>query len=307
MQQAEKQENKKIHIRAFYRFVDLPNFEQLKKPFLQFTKAHNMKGSILLASEGINATVSAPREIIEKFWNFMDQDVRFKDMQYKESYADFYPFDRMKVRLKKEIVRLAMDDLNINKRGQYIRGEAWDKLISDPELVLVDTRNDYEYHYGTFENAVNPKTQDFRELPKWVDENLDPKKHKKVAMFCTGGIRCEKSTALMLEKGFEEVYHLEGGILQYFEDTKNKNNKWQGSCFVFDHRIAVDPELKPVEGVVLCYKCSKPLEITSETKRVNNRGAICVDIGEPCDDYKRIIDQGLRKRSKVEAESEGLN
>lgn len=296
-QQGKKQEGSKIHIRAFYRFIDLPNYEKLKKPFMQFVKAHDMKGTILLASEGINATVSAPEEVIEKFWYFLDQNKNFNNMPYKESYSNFHPFERMKVRLKKEIVRLAVDDLDVTKRGQYVKGEDWDKLISEPEVTLIDTRNDYEYHYGTFKNAINPKTQDFRELPEWVDKNLDPKKHKKVAMFCTGGIRCEKSTALMLEKGFEEVYHLEGGVLQYFEDTKNKNDKWQGSCFVFDDRIAVTPDLKPVEGVIFCHKCSKPLELPDNfdgNRSVNNRGTACKDLGFTCADYENITSAGLR-------------
>jgi UPF0176 protein len=287
MQQQEKSNPEKIVIRAFYRFVDLPNFERLKKPFDQFTKSNKMLGTILLAAEGINSTISAPKEIMDKFWKFLDQDPRFANMSFKESYADFSPFERMRVRLKKEIVRLGYDGLDISKRGQYVKGEDWDRLISSHEVVLVDTRNDYEYAYGSFENALNPKTEDFREFPEWVDKNLDPKKHKKVAMFCTGGIRCEKSTALMLQKGFEEVYHLEGGILQYFEDTKNKNKKWNGTCFVFDDRIAVNPDMQPVEGVVNCKKCSKPVAITPEMKRVNNKGVSCFDAGTPCEDYEK--------------------
>lgn len=282
----EMSENK-IHIRAFYRFVDLPNYEKLKKPFDQFCKAHDMKGTILIASEGINATVSAPEEVMEKFWYFLDQDVRFKDMEFKESFAEYHPFEKMKVRLKKEIVRLAYDDLKLEERGEYISGKEWDKLISDPEVVNIDTRNDYEVMLGTFEGAVNPKTEDFKEFPKWVDENLDPKKHKKVAMFCTGGIRCEKSTALLKQKGFENVYHLDGGILQYLEDTKNKNKKWKGKCFVFDDRIAVDDELKPVKGSIICKNCGTVLNFTTdhvmhEYKNINHKGVTCETLGKKC-------------------------
>jgi len=282
MQQQEKSNPEKIVIRAFYRFVDLQNYERLKKPFDQFTKANKMLGTILLASEGVNSTISATREVMDKFWKFLDQDPRFANMPYKESYADFSPFERMRVRLKKEIVRIDYDGLDMSKRGVYLKAKDWDKVISDPETLVIDTRNDYEFDYGTFENAINPKTDDFREFPKWVDDNLDPKKHKKIAMFCTGGIRCEKSTALMLQKGFEEVYHLDGGILQYFEDTIGKENKWNGTCFVFDDRIAVDKNLQPVEGVVNCKYCSKPIEISDEFKRVNNKGVSCLDVGKPC-------------------------
>ncbi len=269
------------HIRAFYRFVDVPDYIQLKQPFLDVCKGLNMKGTILLAREGINATVSATGEDMEKFWKFLNDDKRFAGMEFKESYASAQPFEKMKVRLKKEIVRMGIEDINLDNRGTYVKGEDWDKLISDPEVLLVDTRNDYEYLLGTFENAVNPKTEDFRSFPKWVDDNLDPAKHKKVAMFCTGGIRCEKSTALLKNKGFENVYHLDGGILQYFEDTKNKNNKWQGSCYVFDDRLAVDAELKPVD-VVLCKHCTRPLKIEPVKLNNNQKGISCAELGLHC-------------------------
>lgn len=271
----------KFVIRAFYRFVELDNYIRLKKPFEQFCKAHGMKGTILLAREGINSTISATAEEMNNFWKFMEADPRFAGMGFKESYADAQPFEKMKVRLKKEIVRMGIEDIDLNKRGEYVKGEAWDKLISDPEVVLVDTRNDYEFLLGTFENAVNPKTDDFRSFPKWVDENLDPKKHKKVAMFCTGGIRCEKSTALLKNKGFENVYHLDGGILQYFEDTKNKNDKWKGSCYVFDDRLAVDANLQPVD-VVLCKHCTRPLKIEPNKLNNNQKGFSCDMLGESC-------------------------
>ncbi len=277
-----------IHIRAFYRFVDLPNFEKLKKSFEQFCKAHEMKGTILLASEGINGTVSAPKDIMEKFWHFLDQDIRFENMAFKESYAEFHPFEKMKVRLKKEIVRLKFEEeMDINNRGQYVKGEDWDKLISDPDVITIDTRNDYEVMLGSFEGAINPNTEDFKEFPKWVDENLDKNKHKKVAMFCTGGIRCEKSTALLKHKGFENVYHLDGGILQYLEDTKNKNKKWNGKCFVFDDRIAVDDELQPVKDSIICKDCGHVINFTTdhvmhEYKNINHKGVTCESIGQEC-------------------------
>ncbi|MDX1950341.1 MAG: rhodanese-related sulfurtransferase [Rickettsiales bacterium] len=274
-----------IEIRAFYRFVDVPNFEELQEPMRDFCKSIGLKGTILLAHEGINSTIAAPKEVMEKFWDYLNRITYFKNIPYKVSFADHQPFDRMRVRLKKEIVRMGIEDLDISKRGEYVRGEEWDKLISDPEVLLVDTRNSYEIAIGTFENAIDPKTEDFRSFPKWVEENLDPKKHKKVAMFCTGGIRCEKSTSLLKNMGFENVYHLDGGILQYLEDTNNKNNKWQGKCFVFDDRIAVDEFLKPVEGHIICKKCSRPLEISQEMRNKNNKGVSCEMIGLTCVEF----------------------
>jgi UPF0176 protein len=268
-------------IRAFYRFVDLPNYERLQKPFKKFCVAHSIKGTILIASEGVNSTLSGTREAMDKFFHFLDQDARLKNMPFKESYAEFQPFEKMKVRLKKEIVRLGVEGLDISKRGKYVKGFEWDKLLEDPEVVLVDTRNIYEYKLGTFKGALDPNTEDFRSFPKWVDENLDPKKHKKVAMFCTGGIRCEKSTALLLNKGFDDVYHLDGGILQYFKDTGNKNEKWKGQCFVFDDRIAVNEKLERVESVI-CKKCGHVLTIDDVRWGVNHKGVNCESFGLQC-------------------------
>jgi UPF0176 protein len=285
--------NQNYTIRAFYRFVEIDDFIRLKAPLLEFCKSIELKGTILLAREGINSTVSATHENMQKFWDYLAQDERLKDIPHKDSYAHAQPFEKMKVRLKKEIVRMGVEDINLNNRGEYVKGEDWDRLISDPEVVLVDTRNDYEYLLGTFENALNPNTKDFRSFPQWVDENLDPTKHKKVAMFCTGGIRCEKSTALLKNKGFENVYHLDGGILKYFEDTKNKNDKWKGSCYVFDDRLAVDPELKPVD-VVLCKHCTKPLKIEPVKLNNNQKGISCVEAGLPCCDEAEAREQKVK-------------
>ncbi len=203
----------------------------------------------------------------------MRSDVRLADLEWKESFAEYKPFEKMKIRLKKEIVRMGVDDLDINERGTYVEPEEWDDIISDPEVVVVDTRNDYEISLGHFKGAVNPHTHEFRTFPKWARDNLDPVRNRKVAMYCTGGIRCEKSTALLKQAGFEEVYHLKGGILQYLEDTKNKNGMWEGSCFVFDERIAVNEMLEP-EEIHLCKKCSKKVTI-DEIKASAARGPLC--------------------------------
>lgn len=248
----------KIVIIAFYHFADLPDYEERQGRMLAFCKRHKLKGTILLASEGINSTISGTRENIDTFLEHLREDKKFAGLQWKESYADFQPFERMKVRLKKEIVGMGVADLDISKRGEYVAAEDWDELISNPDVITIDTRNMYETKIGTFVGAVDPRTRNFREFPAWAKKNLNPKKHKRVAMFCTGGIRCEKSTSLLKNMGFEEVYHLQGGILEYLEKTKNKNKKWLGECFVFDERVAVNEDLQP-SGAVLCTKCGAPM------------------------------------------------
>lgn len=272
-------ESQDITIAAFYRFVALPDYEELKHPLLDFCKKHKMLGTIILAEEGINSTISGTREDMDAFFRHLDEDPRLKDIPRKEHTASFQPFEHMKVRLKKEIVRMAEPDimhLTRDDAGTYVKSEDWDKLISDPEVTVIDTRNKYEIMLGKFKGAVDPKTEEFRTFPKWVEENLDPEKNKKVAMYCTGGIRCEKSTALLKQMGFADVYHLEGGILQYLEDTKNKSKSWEGECFVFDDRIAVDENLKPSKAP-LCKKCGQPVTMDDIRWGENHRGITCED------------------------------
>ncbi len=262
-----------IVIRAFYRFVPVADCEDVKQTLLPLCREWGLKGTILLASEGINSTIAGPRAGMDQLFAWFDADARFAEMEFKEHVAEFMPFQRMKIRLKQEIVRLAYDDLDMENVGDYIRPEAWDDFIAQDDVVVIDTRNDYEVQIGTFKGAVNPKTADFRSLPQWVTQHLDPQKHRKVAMFCTGGIRCEKSTALLKQMGFPEVYHLKGGILQYLEDTKNKNGMWQGDCFVFDDRVAVDAALAPAQTVI-CRNCSTPVEHPQQPDN-NHKGVIC--------------------------------
>lgn len=255
---------KPIVIATFYHFATLPDYEAMRQPLLRFCNQHKLKGTILLAAEGLNSTISGTREAIDALMAHLKSDTRLASLTHKESFHETQPFQRMKVRLKTEIVRMGVEGLDIDNRGVYVEPKDWDALISDPEVVVVDTRNDYEVHVGTFEGAVNPNTQNFRDFPEWVEKNMHPGKQKKVAMFCTGGIRCEKSTALMKHLGFEEVYHLQGGILKYFEDTHNANGKWRGDCFVFDDRVAVNAELEP-SGAVICPSCNIPVT-TDELK-----------------------------------------
>ncbi|MEX2320978.1 MAG: rhodanese-related sulfurtransferase, partial [Saccharospirillum sp.] len=199
----------------------------------------------------------------------------FANLSHKESFCDEMPFYRTKVKLKKEIVTMGVEGIDpLNVAGTYVKPEDWNALISDPDVVLVDTRNAYEVAIGTFENALNPHTQTFREFPDYVKQNLDPAKHKKVAMFCTGGIRCEKSTAYLKEQGFNEVYHLEGGILKYLEQVPEAESKWQGECFVFDNRVTVKHGLEPGR-YDQCHACRMPISDTEKSHAHYEPGVSC--------------------------------
>lgn len=247
---------------ALYKFVHLPNFESLQAPLQATCVKHNIKGTLLLAEEGINGTIAGLSEDIHNVLNYLRTDALFNgcfsDLTHKESFADKHPFYRMKVRIKKEIVTLGVPGVSpTNKVGTYVNPEDWNDLISDPDVILIDTRNGYEVDIGTFKNAVDPKTTTFREFPEFVG-NLDPAKNKKIAMFCTGGIRCEKASSYMLSEGFEEVYHLQGGILKYLENVPKDESLWEGECFVFDQRVAVKHGLE-VGEFDQCYACRHPL------------------------------------------------
>jgi UPF0176 protein len=248
---------------AMYHFVSLPHFKTLREPLLQFCISREIKGTFLLADEGINGTVAGTEKSILELLGFLKNDSlfegNFKNLSHKESWSNKHPFYRMKVKLKKEIVTLGVPGVSPTKMvGQYVKPQDWNSIISDPEVILIDTRNDYEYAIGSFKNAINPETQTFREFPEYVKTHFDPKKHKKVAMFCTGGIRCEKASSFMMSEGFDEVYHLEGGILKYLEEVKPEESLWQGECFVFDQRVAIKHGLE-VGDYDQCYACRYPL------------------------------------------------
>ncbi|WP_425640813.1 rhodanese-related sulfurtransferase [Marinomonas gallaica] len=255
----------KVVVCALYKFVQLDNYEALREPLRQVLEDNGVRGTLLLASEGINGTVAGTREGIDAMLAWLAQQPGLDNIVYKESFDEDMPFYRTKVKLKKEIVTMGVEGVDPRKVvGTYVKPKDWNALISDPDVVLIDTRNDYEFQIGTFENAVNPKTDTFREFPDYVKENLDPQKNKKVAMFCTGGIRCEKSTAYLKEQGFDEVYHLEGGILKYLEEVPEEDTMWQGECFVFDNRVSVNHKLEKGE-YGQCHACRMP--ITEEEKQ----------------------------------------
>ena len=248
-----------IVVAAFYKFAKLPDFKQLQAPFLEFCLSVNINGTILLAPEGINGTVAGSRNSIDFLIAFLKTEPRLHDIDHKESFTNEPPFDRMKVKLKKEIVPLGVSTVDPNELvGTYVSPEDWNELISDPEVIIVDARNDYEVDIGTFKGAIDPRTKRFRDFPAFVSDTLDPDKHKKVAMFCTGGIRCEKASSYMLQQGFKEVFHLKGGILKYLEKIPAEKSLWDGECFVFDQRIAVGNGLI-VGDHEQCYACRHPV------------------------------------------------
>lgn len=251
-------------ITALYKFVSLPDYKELQPKIKTFCDVLKIKGTLLLAEEGINGTICGSDAAIQEFLDFLKKDPRFADVGHKESYAEKQAFLRMKVRLKKEIVSLGVEGTDPNKTvGTYVDPKEWNDLISDPEVVVVDTRNIYEYEVGTFKGAEDPNTDTFREFPDYVEKNLDPQKNPRVAMFCTGGIRCEKASSYMLNHGFKNVYHLRGGILKYLEEVPEEESLWEGECFVFDDRVTVKHNLE--EGTYdQCHGCRRP--ITQEDK-----------------------------------------
>lgn len=253
-----------IVVAALYKFVLIPDYKEVQIPLLAECKKLGIKGTLLLASEGINGTIAGTREAIGAILAYLHSDLRFSDLEHKESLASKMPFIRMKVKLKAEIVTLGVEGIDPNRLvGNYLLPGEWNEIICDPEVVTIDTRNDYEVSIGKFKGALDPKTTSFREFPDYVKKNLDPKKHKKIAMYCTGGIRCEKASAYMLSLGFENVYHLKGGILKYLEQVPEEKSLWSGECFVFDERVAVTHNLK--EGSYdQCHGCRHP--ITEEMK-----------------------------------------
>ncbi|MEH6452739.1 MAG: rhodanese-related sulfurtransferase [Psychromonas sp.] len=272
---------------ALYRFVTLSDYEQVQPKLLAVMQANNIKGTLLLASEGINGTVAGSRKDIDILIAWLKSDLRLNNLTTKESYVDENPFYRTKVKLKKEIVTMGVQGIDPKRSvGSYVKPKDWNALISDPEVLLVDTRNDYEISIGTFENAVDPKTTNFREFPAYVKQNLDPNKHKKVAMFCTGGIRCEKSTAYLKEQGFDEVYHLEGGVLKYLEEVSEQETMWKGECFVFDNRVSVNHKLEKGQ-YDQCHGCRLPITEADKLSDKYIAGVCCHHCHEKIDDSQK--------------------
>jgi UPF0176 protein len=264
-----------IVVCALYKFVALDNYEAIQPPLLALMLEHDVKGTLLLAQEGINGTIAGSQSDIDAVLSFLQSDARLAGLSYKVSYTDQPPFLRSRVKLKKEIVTMGIEGIDPKQVvGTYVKPSDWNALISDPTVLLVDTRNDYEVQVGTFKDALNPKTDSFREFPDYVKQQLDPKKHTKVAMFCTGGIRCEKSTAFLKEQGFDDVYHLEGGILKYLEEVPAEESLWEGECFVFDERVTVNHQLQKGD-YDQCNACRMPITEQDKLIETFQHGVSC--------------------------------
>lgn len=264
-----------IVIAALYQFARLDDCATLRDALEQVCESHGLKGTLLLAPEGINGTVAGSRAGIDGVLAWLRSDARLARLEHKESLHEEQPFYRMKVRLKKEIVTLGVPGIDPNVQvGQYVAPKDWNALIQDPDVVVVDTRNHYEFEVGTFQGALDPETTTFREFPDYVDGHLNPEQHKKVAMFCTGGIRCEKATALMLSRGFKEVFHLQGGILKYLEEVPASESLWEGECFVFDERVTVGHGLVPGD-YELCRGCRMPVSAEDRQSPDFQPGVCC--------------------------------
>ena len=268
----------KYIISTFYKFLVLENYKELKIKFDKSLSKTNIKGTILLANEGVNGTIAGSESDLKKFFLYMDKFSQFKDITPKFSSSNKNPFLRMKVRLKKEIVTIGIPEVSpSNLVGKYLNVEEWNEFLNESDSMIIDTRNDYEVSIGTFKNSINPKIKSFRNFPNWVQKNLIDKKvskKSKIGMFCTGGIRCEKSTSYLKQLGFENVFHLDGGILKYLENVKSDENEWKGECFVFDYRVSLNDSLEKGE-YEMCYACRMPLSKENKKNKHYLKGQSC--------------------------------
>ena len=264
-------------VASFYSFLNLSNLTRLQETFTEFLQKKDIKGTVLLASEGINGTVAGQESSIDAFENFLKSKNLYEAKNYKTSKCDNDPFSRLKIKIKDEIVAIGNQLADPKKIvGKYIPPEDWNNLISDEEVTVLDTRNTYEYSIGSFKNSVQPETTNFREFPAWLErlEASGIDKNKKVAMFCTGGIRCEKASSLMMSKGFKNIYHLQGGILNYLEKINEEDSLWNGECFVFDDRVALNHKLK-VGSYDMCHGCRMPITDLDKESEHYQRGVSC--------------------------------
>ena len=285
---------------AFYKFVPLTDPSATCEELLELGTALDIKGTILLAEEGVNGTIVGSESALKHMAQHLEQrcgPIPFKWSELNEDNLGFY---RFKVKVKPEIVSFGVAGLDIANNGEHVDADTWDKLLADPDVVVIDTRNQYEVDIGTFPGSVSPQTTNFREFPDWVADNLDPAEHPKIAMFCTGGIRCEKASAYMLAQGFESVYQLDGGILKYMETTPPDSSRWEGECFVFDQRVSVTSDLKQGH-YEQCFACRHPLSQADMENPVYEYGVRCPHCAATVDATRAA---NLRERRRQVALSE---
>jgi UPF0176 protein len=289
-------------VSTFYRFVELSGLEQLRDDLVRAGERLELCGSIILAAEGINATIAGRQPNLREFINLLRGMAPFAGLEEKISSANKEPFYRFKVRIKKEIVTLGLPEINAAKdAGTYVSAEEWNRLIQREDVVVIDTRNNYEVEIGKFAGALDPGTDSFRQFPQWVEENLDPQKNPKVAMYCTGGIRCEKATALLKARGFAEVYHLRGGILKYLEEMPPEASLWEGECFVFDGRVGLGHALEQGE-YVLCAGCQRPLSPEDLTHPHYEAGVVCAYCDEGTSETAKASRRERHKQMRLAAQ-----
>jgi UPF0176 protein len=276
-----------ITVAAFYRFARIEDPSDLRQRLRAFAEREGLRGTIIVAGEGVNGTVAGSRAALDGLFALIRAEPGLEDVDIKFSAATGMPFHRMKVRLKKEIVTMGIADLDADREaGVHVAPADWNALVSDPDVVLVDTRNRYETAIGTFRNAVDPGTDSFRQFPEWAERNLDTLRGRRVAMFCTGGIRCEKASAYLKRVGVEEVFHLKGGILKYLEEVPENDSLWDGECFVFDERVGVGHGLEHGEAT-LCRACRHPLTAAERTSELFEEGVSCPHCQESRSDADR--------------------
>jgi UPF0176 protein len=282
-------------VAALYHFTRFPDPAAIREPLLETCRVQGIGGTLLLAQEGVNGTIAGTRAGIDAVLTHLRALPGCADLEHKESLSETPPFNRMKVRLKKEIVTMGQPDVDPTAgTGHYVDPAEWNALIQSPDVAVIDTRNDYEVAIGTFDGAIDPETKSFGEFPAWWEENKDRFHNKKIAMFCTGGIRCEKSTNYLIGQGVEDVYHLKGGILKYLENVPQKDSTWDGECFVFDARVSVGHGLE--EGPhMLCYACRRPILPDDRSRPEYEEGVSC----HQCVDEKTEADkERFRERQK---------
>ena len=282
----------KFKIIAFYEFIEIKNLLEIKENLRKFATLNRIKGTILISREGINGTVAGSQNSIDELVSKL-ASYGIKKINPKFSYSEFLPFPRLKVRLKKEIVTFRKNDLDLeNNKGEYVDPENWNNILNDPEITIIDVRNDFEVEMGSFKNSINPKTKNFTEFKEYADKNIT--NSKKIAMFCTGGIRCEKASSYLVSNGVEKVYQLKGGILKYLENININDSLFDGECFVFDRRVSLIHGLK--EGSYrICSGCRNPINEEDKKSKFYEEGVSCKKCFGITSDAKKI---GLRERHK---------
>lgn len=292
-----------MRVASFYRFLELGDAITFRDDLQAFCDARNVLGTILVAAEGFNGTICGKEESILQVFDWIERRLALETpIEARWTDASEAPFRRMRVRVKKEIVTLGRPDILPHKAtGQHVAPERWNELLDDPDVLVVDTRNHYEYEVGTFPTAIDPGSDSFREFPEFARLLTETSSDRPLAMFCTGGIRCEKASALMLELGFRNVYQLQGGILNYLETVKSDDNRWDGECFVFDTRVAVDRDLSE-GGYVQCHACRRPLSATDLESPEYREGVSCPRCVNEADDDRRARLEERRRQVRLASE-----